>query len=147
MQFDIRDASDTSTKAPRRYTMVVNAGGRSSLRVGARVPYATGSSQPAAQSSGVAPLVSTQYSYADIGVNIDCTLLEAGTKVKLNAELELSGTMKRDEPGIPYAPTIASTRISIGATLAMNKPVQVASVEDPVTSRRFDVEAGVTRIP
>lgn len=148
VQFDIRDASDTTAKAPRRYTMIVNPGSKSTLRVGTRVPYATGSLQPGTgQGGGVTPLVSTQYQYADIGVNIDCTLQEAGAKVRLNADLEMSSVLKREEAGIPHAPTIASIRVSIGAALAMNKPVLVASVEDPVTLHKFDVEAGVTRLP
>ena len=34
-------------------------------------PYATGSFQPGVGTVGVSPLVSTQFNYADVGVNID----------------------------------------------------------------------------
>jgi len=64
--------SDTDTKviqSPR------SALGRteSYLKIGDRVPVATGSFQPGIGGVGINPLVNTQFQYLDVGVNIDIT--------------------------------------------------------------------------
>jgi general secretion pathway protein D len=47
---------------------------KATLRIGDRVPIATGSFQPGIiGGGGVSPLVSTQFKCLDVGVNIDIT--------------------------------------------------------------------------
>jgi general secretion pathway protein D len=46
---------------------------KATLKVGERIPTATGSYQPGVGAVGVNPLVNTQFSYTDVGVNMDVT--------------------------------------------------------------------------
>ena len=46
---------------------------RSSLKIGDKVPYATGSFQPGIGGVGINPLVNTQFTFLDVGVNVDMT--------------------------------------------------------------------------
>src|SRR5438270_2823543 len=48
-------------------------GQKASLKIGDRVPVATGSFQPGIGGVGINPLVNTQFQYLDVGVNIDIT--------------------------------------------------------------------------
>jgi hypothetical protein len=133
-EFTIRDSGDPYAKAPRKYSMVLNDRVKSSFRVGNRVPMATGSGAG-----------STQYTYVDVGVNIDCTLAEQETKVGLHADLDMSGAVISDKN--PSAnPTISQIRLNIDTTLAPGKPSVVASFDDPVTSRKFEVEVMLTKL-
>ena len=43
---------------------------KAELKIGQRIPYATGSFQPGVGTVGVSPLVSTQFNYVDTGVNV-----------------------------------------------------------------------------
>src|SRR6202140_1328017 len=63
-------------------------GQKASLKIGDRVPVATGSFQPGIGGVGINPLVNTQFQYLDVGVNIDIT-----PHVHSNGEVTLRITM------------------------------------------------------
>ena len=63
-------------------------GQKASLKIGQRVPVATGSFQPGIGGVGINPLVNTQFQYLDVGVNIDIT-----PKVHLDGEVTLKISM------------------------------------------------------
>jgi hypothetical protein len=138
VEFNIRDGSDTAAKTGRRYTMLIDANGKGNFRAGNKVPYLASSS----------PGQAAQYNYADIGVNIDARLRDMQGKVSLAADLDVSTVLPRDKatPPAPPNPTIASVRIGVNTIMIPGKPSLVASIDDPVTMRRFDVEATVTKV-
>jgi hypothetical protein len=133
VDFIIRDSGDAGAKTGRKYSMVVNEHQRGTFRVGNRVPMAT-SNTPG----------STQFTYIDVGVNIDCTVSEQDGKVAIHADLDLSSAVNT-EKNINANPTISQIKLNIDTTLLPAKPVIVASFDDPVTSRKFEVEAVVTK--
>jgi general secretion pathway protein D len=80
--------SDTSTKLLQKPQIRAVDGQKASLKIGDRVPVATGSFQPGIGGVGINPLVNTQFQYLDVGVNIDIT-----PKVHANGEVTLKITM------------------------------------------------------
>jgi hypothetical protein len=147
VEFNIHDGSDAAAKTGRRYIIMIEANDKGVFRVGQKVPYATGSFQPGTTSAGVTPLVSTQFNYAEIGVNIDCRINEVNSKVRVKATLDLSTVVQHDKTiGQIPMPIIGQLRIEVNALVNPGKPMMVASVDDPVTLRKFDVEATVTKV-
>jgi hypothetical protein len=144
VEFNIHDGSDAAARTGRRYTIMIEANDKGIFRVGQKVPYATGSFQPGV--SGVTPL--TQFNYAEIGVNIDCRINEVNGKVRVKATLDLSTVVQQDKNTAPMPPNpiIGQLRIEVNALVNPGKPTMVASVDDPVTLRKFDVEATVTKV-
>jgi hypothetical protein len=144
VEFNIRDGNEAA-KAGRRYSMLVDGNSKGVFKIGNRVPVATGSFLPGAD--GSKPLVNTQYTYVDVGVNIECTVMERGPSVGLNASVDLS-MIAPPEKGAPPAPnpTITQIRFNLNADLPPGKPTVVTSVDDPVTMKRFEVEATVTKV-
>jgi general secretion pathway protein D len=65
--------SDTSTKVMQSPEVRVSDGQKAELKIGDRIPYASGSFQPGIGTVGVSPLVSTQFQFADTGVNMTIT--------------------------------------------------------------------------
>ena len=62
-------SSDTNLlQSPR---IRASDGAQASLRIGDRIPVATGSFQPGVGGVGINPLVNTQFQYQDVGVNVD----------------------------------------------------------------------------
>ena len=49
-------------------------------------------------------------------------------------------------PNAANAPTISQIHVNVDAYLAPAKPTVVASFDDPVTSRKFDVDVAITKI-
>ena len=154
VEFRIRDGSDAAAKDGRRYTMLIDTTGQGTFHVGDRVPVATGSFQSGVGGAGVSPLVNTQFSYFDTGVNIDTKLIEQQQgKVTINATIDVSTivTHKPDTAGAVQSvallqPTVSQIRIGVNATVSPGKASQVASIDDPVSQRKFDVEAVVTKV-
>jgi hypothetical protein len=142
VEFNIHDGSDAAAKTGRRYIIMIEANDKGNFRVGQKVPYATGSFQPGV--AGVTPL--TQFNYAEIGVNIDCRINEINGRVRVKAALDLSTVVQQDKSTAPPMPIIGQLRVEVNALVNPGKPTMVASVDDPVTSRKFDVEATVTKV-
>jgi hypothetical protein len=145
VDFNIRDSSAGAKESSRRYVMLIDSTGKGTVRVGAKVPYATGSFSSAQGANS--PVVSTQYNYADVGVNIDTRLHPVNGKLELISDLEVSSLLQLEKStGVtPPNPTISQFRIGINAIVDEGKRTLVASVDDPVTQRKFDVEVTVTK--
>jgi len=64
---------------------------KASLKIGDRVPVATGSFQPGIGGVGINPLVNTQFQYIDVGVNIDVTpQVHANREVSMKVTIDVS---------------------------------------------------------
>jgi general secretion pathway protein D len=85
--------SDAKTRILQRPTVRASDGQKVTLRIGDKIPYATGSFQPGfgAVGTGISPLVSTQFNFAEVGVNVDMTPQIHGTdEVTLKMAVEVS---------------------------------------------------------
>lgn len=83
--------SDSSTKLIQKPEIRAVDGQKASLKIGQRVPVATGSFQPGIGGVGINPLVNTQFQYLDVGVNIDVTPhIHADGDVTLKITMEVS---------------------------------------------------------
>ncbi len=61
------------------------------LKIGDKVPTATGSFQPGVAGVGVSPLVNTQFTYLDVGVNLEITpKVHENNEVSLHIDLDVS---------------------------------------------------------
>ncbi len=65
--------SDSKTKIQESPEVRVSDGQKVTLKIGEKYPYATGSFQPGVGTVGVSPLVSTQFQFVDVGVNVEMT--------------------------------------------------------------------------
>lgn len=84
--------SDSSTKLIQKPQIRAIEGQKATLKIGQRVPVATGSFQPGIGGIGINPLVNTQFQYLDVGVNIDVT-----PRVHSNGDVTLKITMEVSE--------------------------------------------------
>jgi len=87
-------------------------GQKASLKIGDRVPVATGSFQPGIGGVGINPLVNTQFQYLDVGVNIDITpRVHAGREVTLKVSLDISSVTGQSNIGGISQPVIGQRKI------------------------------------
>jgi general secretion pathway protein D len=83
--------SDSRTKIQESPQVRVSDGQKVSLKIGEKYPYATGSFQPGVGTVGVSPLVSTQFQFVDIGVNVELTQHVHGSdEVTLHVSVDIS---------------------------------------------------------
>jgi general secretion pathway protein D len=104
--------NDSSTKMIQNPQIRALDGQKASLKIGERVPVATGSFQPGIGGVGINPLVNTQFQYIDVGVNIDVTpRVHAGGEVTLKVMLEISNVARTASIGGIDQPVIGQRRI------------------------------------
>jgi general secretion pathway protein D len=106
-------ASDSNSKVLQNPQIRVLNNEKATLRIGDRVPIATGSFQPGiVGGGGVSPLVSTQFQYLDVGVNIDITPhIHSDREVTLKMSLEISSVTGSESIGGITQPIIGQRRI------------------------------------
>jgi general secretion pathway protein D len=104
--------NDTSTKIIQNPQIRALDGQKASLKIGDRVPVATGSFQPGIGGVGINPLVNTQFQYIDVGVNIDITpRIHANREVTLKMTLDVSAVTSQVNIGGIQQPVIGQRKI------------------------------------
>ncbi len=104
--------SDTSTKLIQKPQIRAVDGQKASLKIGDRVPVATGSFQPGIGGVGINPLVNTQFQYLDVGVNIDITpKVHANGEVTLKVVMDISSVTGTSNIGGISQPVIGQRKI------------------------------------
>ena len=103
---------DTDTKLIQNPQIRALDGQKASLKIGDRVPVATGSFQPGIGGVGINPLVNTQFQYLDVGVNIDITPhVHAGREVTLKITMDISSVTSQSNIGGISQPVIGQRKI------------------------------------
>jgi general secretion pathway protein D len=115
--------SDSRTKVLNQPQVRASDGQKVTLKIGSRIPYATGSfgSTLGGVGGGVSPLVSTQFNYADVGVNIDMTpQVHSSDEVTLHIEVTVSSVQQYiniggiSQPIIQQSANVADIRLREG---------------------------------
>lgn len=132
VEFNVRDTSDT-TKTSRRYTLLIDNNSKGVFRGSRRVPVSLPNSN--------------SYNWMDISSVIDCGVNERGTDGKVGLDGQISFTyLSTADKNSPGGPGTTQVQVNIHADVPEGKPTMVASVDDPDTTRKFEVEATVTKV-
>ncbi|MEQ1886829.1 MAG: cohesin domain-containing protein [Bryobacteraceae bacterium] len=109
--------TDSRTRVLNNPQVRASDGQKVSLKIGNRIPYATGSFQ----TNTAAALVSTQFNYADVGVNVDMTpQVHSADEVTLHVEVTVSSVQQYvsigsiSQPVIGQRANIADIRLREG---------------------------------
>ncbi len=106
--------SDRTTRVLQSPQLRAADGNKTTLKIGDRYPYATGSfgSGMGAVGVGISPLVSTQFQFAEVGVNADITpRIHGSNEVSLHVELEISSVRDNIDVGGLKQPIIGQRRM------------------------------------
>lgn len=104
--------SDARTKTMNKPQVRASDGMKVELKIGERIPYATGSfSSGVSVAASVSPLVSTQFNYADVGLNLSITpQVHSQGEVTLHIEVEVSSVDQYVNIGGISQPVIGQTK-------------------------------------
>jgi len=105
------DASDTQTHILQSPQVRGFGWTKASLKIGQRIPFATGSFNTGVSNS-LTPLVSTQFQYADVGVNVDLIPHVHGKdEVTLHVDIDVSSVADHVDIGGVSQPIIGQRKI------------------------------------
>lgn len=136
-------ASDSNTKVIQRPEIRVMDSEKASLRIGDRIPIATGSFQ-----SGLTQGVNTQFQYIDIGVNIDITpYVHASNEVTLKMSLEVSSVTGEQTVDGVTEPTIGQRRIEHEARLVDGEVNLIGGIFEDSETKSLSGYPGILNLP
>ncbi|HXE74298.1 MAG TPA: cohesin domain-containing protein [Candidatus Xenobia bacterium] len=119
------------------------------LRIGDKVPYATGSFSAASVGGvGVNPLVNTQFQYQDVGVNVDVTpRVHSNREVSMKVKVEVSNVSGRVNIGGFEQPIFGQRIVEHDVRLREGETSILGGIID--TSTRVSIEGwpGLAQIP
>src|SRR5271167_4253839 len=140
--------SDTSTKLIQKPQIRAVDGQKASLKIGDRVPVATGSFQPGIGGVGINPLVNTQFQYLDVGVNIDVTPhVHADREVTLKITMEISSVVGQSSIGGISQPIIGQKKIEHEIRLKDGESSLIGGILDDAQTRSLAGIPGLAQIP
>jgi general secretion pathway protein D len=139
---------DTDTKMLQNPQVRALDNQKATLKIGERVPIATGSFQPGVGGVGINPLVNTQFQYLDVGVNIDVTPhVHADREVTLKITMEISSVVGQSSIGGISQPIIGSKKIEHEIRLRDGESSLVGGIFDDSQTKSLAGIPGLAQIP
>jgi general secretion pathway protein D len=140
--------SDSDTKLIQNPEIRVLDNEKATLKIGDRVPVATGSFGAAAGGGGVSALVNTQFQYLDVGVNIDITPhIHSENEVTLKMTLEVSSVSGTQNIGGISQPVIGQRRIEHETRLQDGEVNLVGGILEDTETHSLAGYPWLTKIP
>lgn len=141
LDFTVREMDGTKVITSRKYAMTVEADAKNamgSIRSGSKVPVHTGNPGSA--------LASTQSTYVEVGVNIDCTDIRVldSSNLTLRVTSDVSSTATPAD-GNPI-PVIRQNKWSSTVVIPLKKTTMLFSADDPASTHEMQLEVVATPI-
>jgi general secretion pathway protein D len=138
--------SDSSTQIIQDPQIRILDGQAAKLRIGDRVPVATGSFSAAA--TGVNPLVNTQFTYIDVGVNVDVTPhIHPSGDVSIKIGIEVSSVTGHVTIGSIDQPIISQRKIEHDVRLKEGEVSILGGLFDHTETSSFSGWPGLAKVP
>jgi hypothetical protein len=150
LDFSLNELEGEKKLNSRHYSINLVSGDRQEVKIGTRIPVATGSF-PANAPSGITSgnsVINTQFQYMDIGTHIWCTMKEHSDALELQAGGEISNIDSgpgQETNGLSN-PVVRQIKIVGGTIVVPGKPIVIGSADDPTSKRQFQLEVTVTKL-
>jgi general secretion pathway protein D len=139
---------DTNTKLIQNPQIRALDGQKATLKIGDRVPVATGSFQPGIGGVGINPLVNTQFQYLDVGVNIDITpRVQAEREISLKLTMDVSAVTSHVSIGGIDQPVIGQRKIENEIRLKDGEVSLLGGMMEDTQTRSLNGIPGLAQIP
>ena len=123
-------------------------GQKASLKIGDKVPVATGSFQPGIGGVGINPLVNTQFQYLDVGVNIDITPhVHSNGEVTLKITMDVSAVTGQSNIGGISQPIIGQRKIEHEIRLKDGEANLLGGIMEDQQTKSLAGIPGLAQIP
>jgi general secretion pathway protein D len=140
--------TDSSSKLIQQPQIRAADGQKASLKIGERVPVATGSFQPGIGGVGINPLVNTQFNYIDVGVNIDITPHVHGLdEITLKLTMDISAVDSYQNIGGIQQPVIGQRKIEQEIRLKEGEVNIMGGILESTQTKSLSGIPGLASIP
>ena len=132
VEYVVREMEEGKQTNSRRYTLLVSNDRTGKLRVGSRVPFT---------------VQEKQFQYFDMGMNIDCRVVDQGSALLLTTFLESSSVAAtRTLNSETSNPVTRQVRFEEDSEVLPGKPTVIGTLDDVGSNRKHEVEVTVTKV-
>jgi general secretion pathway protein D len=140
--------SNSDTKLLQNPQIRALDGQKATLKIGDRIPIATGSFQPGIGGVGINPLVNTQFQYTDVGVNIEITPhVHANGEVTLKITMDVSAVTGQSNIGGISQPIIGQRKIEHEIRLKDGEANLLGGIMEDQQTKALSGIPGLAQIP
>jgi general secretion pathway protein D len=140
--------SDIDTRILQNPRIRATDGQKASLKIGQRIPVATGSYSSGASTAIVSSLVNTQFTYLDVGVNIDMTpTVHQDREITLKLLMEISSHQGDQTISGVVEPIIAQRKVEQTIQLKEGEPSILAGLLTRSETDSLSGTPGLSNIP
>jgi general secretion pathway protein D len=140
--------SDANTKILQTPQVRAVSGFKADMKIGQRIPTATGSFQPGVGGVGINPLVNTQFQYIDVGVNVTILpIVHDNGEVSMHVDLDISSEAGTVNLGGINQPIIQQNKISHDLRVREGEVSLLAGLVQDQDSKSVTGIPGLSSIP
>ncbi len=140
--------SDSNTKLIQNPQIRSVDGQKASLKIGDRIPIATGSFQPGIGGVGINPLVNTQFQYQDVGVNVEVTpRVHSNGDVTLKIVMDISSVTGQSNIGGITQPIIGQRKVEHEVRLREGEANLLGGMLEELQSKSLTGIPGLAQLP
>jgi general secretion pathway protein D len=140
--------SDTKTRVLQAPQLRTVDNVKAELKIGQREPTASGSYQPGVAGSTVNPLVNTQFTYIDVGVNVLLTAhVHDNGDISIHIELEISNIAGTVDLGGINEPIIGQRKVTHDVRLREGEVNLIAGLTSTTDNKTVTGIPGLSSIP
>jgi hypothetical protein len=132
LDFSVTELQSDKPVSSHVYSMTVNSDESGNLKIGARVPVATGNDG--------------HFQYLDVGTNIWCRAQEREGNLILTVRSDLSSIDLGDAVKTVNQSKVHQVSINGSTVVASGKAALIGSVDDPTSRRQFRLQVIATRL-
>jgi general secretion pathway protein D len=140
--------SDSSTRVLQAPQIRAADSTKATLNIGQKVPTASGSFQPGVAGVGVSPLVNTQFTYLDVGVNLEITPhVQDGNEISMHVAVDISQVATEINIGGIDIPEIDQNKIATDVRLHEGEVNLISGIIQKTDSRSITGFPGLANLP
>lgn len=140
--------SDSTTRVLQSPQIRGSQAVKSSIKIGEKIPIATGSFQSAVGAVGALPAANTQFSFQDVGVTLEITpYVHENNEVSLTIDLDVSQVLDRINVGGVSEPEIADNKVSANIRLREGEVNLIGGIIQDTNTKSVAGIPGLAHIP
>lgn len=141
--------NDTSTRVLQAPQIRAISNAKAELKIGTKIPVASGSFSPGIGAvGGVSPLVNTQFTFLDVGVNLNLTpLVMDNNEVSMHLDLDISQVNQYQNLGGISQPIIGQNKLTTDIRLKEGEVNLIGGIIQQTDSKSLTGIPGLANIP
>jgi general secretion pathway protein D len=140
--------SDSTTRVLDSPQLRIMHASKGSINIGEKIPIATGSFQSAVGAVGALPAANTQFSFQQVGVNVEITPQIHGTdQIGMHLDLEISQVLDRINVGGVSEPEIADNKVTTDIQLREGEVSLIGGIIQDTSTKSISGIPGLAHIP